>query len=110
MKDWFKARNIWGAAISALSDEEAGRLAKAVWAYTMTGEVVEIEGAGKGILAMIIMTLGQDAEKDDKISEVRAIAGKKGGLNTSYGKHQQMQAIDSKCKQTFHKITPCNHP
>ena len=107
MKDWFKARNIWGAAMSALTDEEAGRLAKAIWAYTMDGEVRELEGAGKGILAMILLTLGQDAEKDDKISEVRAIAGKKGGLNTSYGKHQQMLANDSNCKQTKANESNC---
>lgn len=99
MKDWFKARNIWGAAISALSDEEAGRLAKAIWAYTMDGEIRTIEGAGKGILAMILLTLGQDAERDDEISEKRATAGKKGGLNTSYGKRQQMIANGSTCKQ-----------
>lgn len=76
MKDWFKARNIWGAAISALSDEEAGRLAKAIWAFTMNGEIQTIEGAGKGILAMILLTLGQDAERDDEISEKRSYASK----------------------------------
>ena len=76
MKEWFKARNIWGAAITALSDDEAGRLAKAVWAYTMDGEIRTIEGAGKGIFAMILMTLAQDAERDGEISEKRSIAGK----------------------------------
>lgn len=109
MKDWFKARNIWGAAITALTDEEAGRLAKAIWAFTMDGEIRELEGAGKGILAMILMTLGQDAEKDDKISEVRAIAGKKGGLNTSYGKHQQMMANGSNCQQTQANGSNCSN-
>lgn len=109
MKDWFKARNIWGAAITALTDEEAGRLAKAIWAFTMDGEIRELEGAGKGILAMILMTLGQDAEKDDKISDVRAIAGKKGGLNTSYGKHQQMMAIASNSKQTEANGSNCSN-
>lgn len=76
MKDWFKARNIWGAAITALSDEEAGRLAKAIWAFTMDGEIQTIEGAGKGILAMILLTLGQDAERDGEISEKRSYASK----------------------------------
>ena len=99
MKDWFKARNIWGAAISALSDEEAGRLAKAIWAYTMDGEVKTIEGAGKGILAMILLTLGQDEERDSDISEKRSLAGKKGATNTNYGKSQQMISNDNKCQQ-----------
>lgn len=109
MKDWFKARNIWGAAITALTDEEAGRLAKAIWAFTMDGEIRELEGAGKGILAMILMTLGQDAEKDDKISEIRAIAGKKGGLNTSYGKHQQMMANVSNSQQMKANGSNCSN-
>lgn len=74
MKEWFKARNIWGAAITALSDEEAGRLAKAIWAYTMNKEVLQLEGAGKGIFAMILMTLGQDEEYDSYVSEVRSKA------------------------------------
>ena len=89
MKDWFKARNIWGAAISALSDEEAGRLAKAIWAFTMDGEVQTIEGAGKGILAMILLTLGQDAERDDEISEKRSFASK----------CKQKASNDIKCNQ-----------
>ena len=74
MKEWFKARNIWGAAITAMSDEEAGRLAKAIWTYTMTGERLEIEGAGKGIFALILMTLSQDEERDAEISEKRSRA------------------------------------
>ena len=74
MKEWFKARNIWGAAITALSDDEAGRLVKAIWAYTMDHEVIEIQGAGKGIFAMIRMTLDQDEEHDSYVSKVRSEA------------------------------------
>ena len=97
MKEWFKARNIWGAAIAALSDEEAGRVAKAIWAYTMDGEIVEIEGAGKGILAMILMTLGQDEERDNDISAKRSNAAKSMHLQANASKSIQMQANDSKC-------------
>ena len=60
MQDWFKARNIWGASIDALSDDEAGRLAKAVWAYTMRGEMRELSGAVGAVFALILMTLQQD--------------------------------------------------
>lgn len=97
MKDWFKARNIWGAAITALSDEEAGRLAKAIWAFTMNGEIVEIDGAGKGILAMILLTLGQDEERDNDISAKRSNAAKSMHLQANASKSTQMQANDSKC-------------
>ena len=101
MKDWFKARNIWGAAITALSDEEAGRLAKAIWAFTMNGEITEIEGAGKGILAMILLTLGQDAERDDEISVKRsmATAGIRCQKMPDDGKSNQMISNDIKCNQ-----------
>ena len=74
MKEWFKARNIWGAAIQSLSDEESGRLAKAIWSYTMDGEIVPLEGAEKGIFPMILMTLQQDEERDAEISEKRSMA------------------------------------
>ena len=97
MKEWFKARNIWGAAITALSDEEAGRVAKAVWAYTMDGEIQTIEGAGKGILAMILMTLAQDEERDNDISAKRSYAAKVMHLQANASKCIQVQANDSKC-------------
>ena len=74
MKEWFKARNIWGAAILALTDEEAGRLMKALWVYTMTGQQTELQGAEKGIFAMIQMTLEQDEKHDQEISMKRSRA------------------------------------
>jgi hypothetical protein len=94
MKEWFKARNVWGAAITALSDDEAGRLAKAIWAYTMSGEIQEIEGAGKGIFAMIIMTLAQDAEHDADVSAKRSDAAKSMHLQANADKCKQLYAND----------------
>lgn len=82
MKDWFKARNVWGAAIATLTDEEAGRLMKAIWAYTMNGEQVELTGAERGIFALILLQLSQDDERESDISNKRAIAGSKGGKQT----------------------------
>ena len=82
MNDWFKARNIWGAAILTLSDAEAGRLAKAIWSYTMSNEEQNLSGAEKGLFAMIQMQLDQDAQRDADISEKRASAGAAGGKQT----------------------------
>ena len=79
MKEWFKARNIWGAAIQALSDAEAGRLMKALWKYTMTGEQQNLSGSEKAIFALILMTLSQDEEQANDISRKRAEAGSIGG-------------------------------
>ena len=78
MKEWFKARNIWGAAIMALSDAEAGRLAKALWSYTMSGEQQNLSGAEKGVFALIQMTLSQDDIRESEISEKRSVAGASG--------------------------------
>lgn len=109
MKEWFKARNVWGAAITALSDEEAGRLAKAIWAYTMNGELIEIEGAGKGIFAMILMTLGQDEQYESELSKVRAKAGSLGGKQKQANviKANQELANDSKSKQMVANDSNC---
>ena len=74
MKEWFKARYIWGAAIQMLSDEEAGRLTKALWNYTMTGQQTDLYGAEKGIFAMIQMTLKQDEKHDQEVSMKRSRA------------------------------------
>lgn len=101
MKEWFKARNIWGAAITALSDDEAGRLAKALWAYTMTGERQEIQGAEKAVLAMIMLTLSEDEKRDAEISVVRALAGAKGG--------KQTQAKANADKQTEANTSNCSN-
>ena len=80
MKEWFKARNVWFGAFAALTDAEAGRLAKALWTYTATGEQVELSGNEKGCFAMILYTLQQDDAESGNLSEKRRSAGSKGGL------------------------------
>lgn len=99
MKDWFKARNVWGATILALSDAEAGRIAKAIWSYTMNGEIMPLEGAEKGIFPMILMTLTQDEERESDISAKRSHAAKNMHLQANASNCIQMQAIDNTCKQ-----------
>lgn len=79
MKEWFKARNVWAGAFAALTDAEAGRLAKALWAYTTTGEQVELSGNEKGCFAMIVYTLQMDENEANALSATRKEAGCKGG-------------------------------
>ena len=103
MNDWFKARNIWGAAILSLSDAEAGRLAKALWTYTMTGEQQNLSGAEKGIFAMMLMTLGQDEQANADISKKRALAGSMGGKQkqaNSSKRYQNNQMIANEANAT----------
>jgi hypothetical protein len=79
MKEWFKARNIWRGAFEALSDAEAGRLAKALWRYTTTGEQENLSGSEKAIFAMLIFTLQTDEKESAELSATRAASGSKGG-------------------------------
>ena len=79
MKEWFKARNIWGAAIATLSDEEAGRLMKALWHYTMNEEEEILPGPERTIFALMLMTLKQDDATEAEVAEKRSEAGAKGG-------------------------------
>lgn len=98
MKDWFKARNLWGGMILNLSDAEAGRLCKALWRFTMTGEQTELSGAEKAIFPMLVMTLRQDEEREQELSSKRSQAGSQGGrpkANASFEK-QKKQMLSEK--------------
>ncbi len=75
MDEWFKARNAWAGAFETLSDAEAGRLAKALWKYTTTGEEAELSGNEKGCFAMILWTLHMDEAERNNTSAIRRLAG-----------------------------------
>ena len=97
MKEWFKARNIWYGAFAALTDAEAGRLAKALWTYTATGEQVELSGNERGCFAMIVYTLQQDEAENSNLSEVRRLAGLAGAeaKQAKAGKGKQTEANEA---------------
>ena len=99
MREWFKARNVWGAIISSLSDEDAGRLCKAIWAYTMTGQITQLDGAVNGIFAMILMILQQEEEHDCDVSRKRAIAGSTRRAKSDDIKSDQLITNDINCYQ-----------
>lgn len=79
MKEWFRARNAWGVSIQTLTDEEAGRLMKALWEYTMTGHQGELRGKEEVIYALMLFTLRQDDENDQAIAIKRSASGTAGG-------------------------------
>ena len=99
MKEWFKARNIWYGAFAALTDAEAGRLAKALWAYTMMGEEVELSGNEKGCFAMIKFTLQQDEAEASNLSETRRKAGLAGveakQANADFAKNEEAKQANA---------------
>ena len=109
MKEWFKARNVWGATIRSLSDAEAGRIAKAIWTYTMDGEIMPLEGAEKGIFPMILMTLDQDESREADISAKRAAVGSLGGKQRAANatNSKQLLPIATNCKQVQPNDSNC---
>ena len=101
VREWFKARNVWGAALQSMTDEEAGRFAKALWRYTMTGEKSQLAGAENAMLALACMTLETDEAIANDISVKRAAAGAIGG--------RQRQANAGNVKQTeANEANACN--
>ena len=88
MKEWFRARNVWGAALDTLSDESTGKLMKAVWKYTRTGQVTEVQGPESALFALILFSLEQDEERDSEISRKRAASGAAGGRKKAENKEK----------------------
>ena len=74
MRDWFKARNAWGAVFLSLPDADAGKLAKLLWEYTMNDVIPKSDGYLGGLFAMMQITLDQDREKEAEISAKRSAA------------------------------------
>lgn len=101
MKDWFKARNSWGAAFLALSDAEAGRLAKALWRYTMAQEQPNLSGAEKASFAIFQLQLAEDEMDMSELSEKRKAAGSKGGRQTQAKRNGKEVASDEQAKQAI---------
>ena len=99
MKDWFKARNIWGAALKDLPDDDAGKFAKALWLYTMTGEKAQLSGAAAGVFAIAVMTLEMDDDLAADISRKRAEAGAVGGKKKAANQANAIFATSSIANQ-----------
>ena len=93
--DWFKFHTIWSEGLQELSDAEAGRFIKSLCEFVETGEIQAQAGNERILLSMALKQMRQDAERNAKISSVRAEAGRVGGQSRS----KQLQANDSKSKQ-----------
>lgn len=99
MDEWFKARLIWREGIEALSDAEAGRLAKALWRYAATGEAENLSGGEKFAFAVCMATLRQDTENRSKVSAERSEAGKKGGRPKKANESKKSNCFSEKAKK-----------
>lgn len=95
MQEWFKARNVWGSVILNMdNDADVGRLMKALWQFTMTGEKAELDGELYGIFLMMVAMLEADNAKSENTSKARAIAGSKGGNQRVANQANQANACD----------------
>ena len=61
--EWFKMYTDWGSAIRMLTDEEAGRVIKAVYAYAVEGAEKDCPGREGVFAAIILQALKSDIAK-----------------------------------------------
>ncbi|MBR3431226.1 MAG: hypothetical protein IKG87_14130 [Clostridia bacterium] len=85
--EWFKFRTCWKAPIMMLSDEEAGRVIKALLTYVDSEEEQKTGDKGDILLCLMTGTLKEDlclfrqnAEKKERLRKVRSDAGRKGAI------------------------------
>ena len=94
MKDSFILYTEQKEVIDKLSDEQAGKLIKAIYEYVETEKMPELDPLLDIVIIPFKQNLDRNKEKYNKISEIRAKAGAKGGKQ-----RKQMQANENKDKQ-----------
>lgn len=93
-KDSFILYTEQKAVIDKLSDEQAGKLIKAIYEYVETGEMPELDNTLDLVITPFKTVLDKNKENYEKICKARAEAGSKGGKQK-----KQSQAKGSKSKQ-----------
>lgn len=96
----------WEEYVDALgSDEEAGKLFKALFAFAKRAEEAEFVGALK--MAFIVMrnSIERDGEKWENTCSARSEAGKKGGRPSKASDFSENQSKAKKAKGFFEKQT-----
>lgn len=68
--------------VDLLSDEEAGRLLKALFAYVSDEEQTQLDGAAAMAFTFIKAQLDRDSEKWEKSRQAKATAGRQGGVKS----------------------------
>jgi len=98
----FVLYNDYREYIDMLSDQETGRLFKAIFSVLSGGEEPELEGSTKIVFKVIYGQIMRDLEKWEETCRKRSEAGKKGGrpAKTEAVLEKQTKANESKIKQT----------
>lgn len=107
-KKSFVLYNDYQQHIERLTDEQAGKLFKAIFDYVNTGTIALLEGQADMAFSFIALQLDRDVEKYEEICRKRSENGRAGGLarvenerllQESIAKFNQLQASATKCNQ-----------
>ena len=94
----------WGAAIEKMSNEQAGELIKAIYAYQKDPDAVPQDPALAFVFELIKQQLDADSQRYKEACAARSEAGKKGGRpKTNASDKKQMVSEESKKSKCFSK-------
>jgi hypothetical protein len=85
--------------LECLDDEQAGKLFKAIMAYSVTGECIDLDKTLKLAFLPVKQAMDRDRDKWTATKERRAMAGRAGGLARA-SNARQTQAKPGKAKQS----------
>jgi len=92
MKDSFILYTEQKAVIDKLTDEQAGKIIKAIYEYVETDKMPQLDNILDLVITPFKLALDRNKAKYEKVSKIRAEAGAKGGKQK-----KQMQTKESKC-------------
>ena len=92
----------WGTAIEKMSNEQAGELIKAIYAYQKDPDAVPEDPALAFVFELIKQQLDADSQRYKEACAARSEAGKKGGRpKTNASDKKQMVSEESKKSKCF---------
>ena len=97
----------WEEYITMLSDEEAGRLFKALFAFSKRAEEYDFDGAMQMVFIMMRNAIDRDGHKWEETCAVRSEAGKKSAevRKAKANKTEQVLTNDYSVEQSLTKST-----
>lgn len=95
MKDSFILYTEQKEVIDKLSDEQAGKLIKAIYKYVETEKMPELDKLLDIVIIPFKQNLDRNKEKYNKISEIRAKAGAKGGKQKKQKQTKEINCNDN---------------
>ena len=107
MKNSFILYTEQKAVIDKLTDEQAGKLIKAIYAHE-TGEEMELDAILDLVITPFLTVLEKDKEKYEEKCEKRAQAGAKGGKQRAANQANDKQTQANQANATFAKQNQAN--